>query len=97
MSVMVVYGVSEFGDFTLLPPVNLRSRSPFGDRGNYARNTSHLIRQVDGHKLTLSVRSFQVPATPFTSVHRPACLPSLLRGPHASLPKRMISTGPPSY
>ncbi len=48
-------------------------------------------------ELTLSVRSFQVPATPGTWAWRPACPRCRPRAPRASPRRRSRSAGPPSY
>jgi tRNA A37 threonylcarbamoyladenosine synthetase subunit TsaC/SUA5/YrdC len=69
--------------------VILRERSPLAT----AVVTSAMLRtwavRLPAMELTLSVRSFHVPAdAPSPPPGRPACLPFPLRAPRASLPKR---------
>ena len=84
--VLMVFFSSRISPFT--STVILRERSPRAT----AVVTSAMLRtwpvRLPAIELTVSVRSFQVPATPGTAPGRPVFLRCRLRGPRASLRRR---------
>ena len=73
----VVDGVGERGDLALRVDRDLLRQVAVGDRGDDLRDAAHLRRSGStAMTFTLSVRSFQVPETPFTSAWPPS-LPSV--------------------
>ena len=61
-----VDGVGQRGDLALGFDDELLRQVAVGDRGHDLDDAAHLSGEVRGHEVTLSVRSFQVPATPGT-------------------------------
>ena len=65
-STIVLIVCLQLEDLARASTVDLLGQVAVGDRGGDLGDVAHLAGQVAGHELTLSVRSFQVPATPGT-------------------------------
>ena len=93
-----VDGVLQFEDFAFDIDRDFLGEVAIGDSRGHRGNVTHLAVRLPAMKFTESVRSFQVPATPFTSAWPPS-FPSVptSRATRVTSDGEGARAGPPSY